>query len=250
MNGCEPLIVNFNPTPNNPNYNYNWIFSDDGISYSICPEHEFETYGEYDVSLEITDDNGCSNIISYTDFITVYENPEDKFLYIANIVNIINPTIYFDNHSYNNYSNHWIFGDGDSTDIVNPIHTYTGLGEYIVFLIVTSPEGCKDTTYSSIHVNDITTIYFPTGFSPDPDGINDTFSTEGHSVYDGNYSLSVYDRWGELIFTTTDINERWNGTVQGGSTDIVKIGIYPWLCIYKDTNGISHEITGAVTVIR
>ena len=58
-------------------------------------------------------------------------------------------------------------------------------------------------------------LYIPNTFSPNGDGINDTFSPKGEGI--SEYELIIFDRWGNLIFTSDDINIGWNGIVDGGS---------------------------------
>jgi gliding motility-associated-like protein len=60
-----------------------------------------------------------------------------------------------------------------------------------------------------------TSLFMPTAFTPDADGINDQFGAKGINVRD--FHLEVFNRWGEKIFESTDINTHWDGTYQGST---------------------------------
>ena len=57
------------------------------------------------------------------------------------------------------------------------------------------------------------TVYIPNAFTPNSDGLNDTFGPLGYGIK--NFSITIYDRWGELIFESDDTNKPWNGTYLG-----------------------------------
>ena len=252
LSGCAPLTVNFNQNAYSYDFDYIWNFddvSDNNLSLSINPVHIFTEGGFYDISVNVTDSNGCKNQLTIPNMIEVYSSPEAKFEAYPDVVSILNPTIEFTNYSSGNYNNFWSFGDGDSSMYVDPIHDYELITEYYVTLIVESEKGCLDTSKHLIRVKDEFTLYIPTAFTPDNDGINDSFKAVGHGIDTDNYSLRVYDRWGELIWTTTDLYDTWNGFAKNGS-ELVQNGTYRWLVICKDFNGVEHTKSGNVTVIR
>jgi gliding motility-associated-like protein len=87
-------------------------------------------------------------------------------------------------------------------------------------------------------------VYVPNSFSPNNDGHNDLF----HPVAFGfeSVSYSIYNRWGEIIFSTPN-NEAWDGTYQGS---IVQDGIYMYLMETQEMNGGRHYYNGQIVVIR
>ena len=119
----------------------------------------------------------------------------------------------------------------------------------MVELIAISNYGCKDTAEHLIRVKDIFTLYVPTAFSPDNDGINDFFFTTGTGIDTDNFNLKVYDRWGEIIWQTNDYFAKWDGRAKGGEK-LVEIGTYTWLVTCKDFEKNEHQKMGTVTVIR
>ena len=251
--GCTPLTVNFHE--NNPNlYEYYlWNFGDndfDNLSFDDDPVHIYDDPGTYNVTLTVTSYNGCESKLTIPNMITVYPTPHAQFIAEPEVVSIIKPYIYFENFSSLADQYLWVFGDGDSSSIINPIHIYPmyPTGTYNVTLIAYTLFGCTDTAYQEVIVQDEYTFYAPTAFSPDFDGINDYFIIKGNGIDKRNFNMIIYDRWGEEIFETDDLYMGWDGRVKGG--DIAKNGVYTWLVKYKDLKDIEHEEAGAVTVIR
>lgn len=253
INGCQPLTVNFIENSPNLNQTYNWDFGDNdsyNSSTSKNPQHVYDESGIFTVSLTVTSAEGCKNSQVVDDLITVYPKPNAKFLATPEAASIIKPIINFQNLTLGALEYHWYFGDGDSSLNVNPEHMYAAREQsYLVELYVESEYGCKDTVYDEVRIMDEYTFHAPTGFSPDNDGVNDFFYVSGHGISENNFSMKIYDRWGEVIFETTDINEHWDGTANGGS-EICKIGVYTWQVVLKDKMGVQHQEYGAVTIIR
>jgi len=144
----------------------------------------------------------------------------------------------------------WYFGDGDSSSLFNPIHHFPSYptGVYEVTLIAFSSFGCTDTVKGMVEIKNEFTFYAPTAFSPDNDGINEFFITASSGIKEETFHLAVYDRWGEIIFETNDINDGWDGKVKGGH--IAPIGNYSWVAKFRDFKKILHERSGTVTLIR
>ncbi len=249
IEGCQPLIVQFNETHDYSSYL--WSFGDNSynhISYEHNPQHTFQNSGTFDVSVTATNEYGCSASFTFPEMITVYPKPDAKFTADPSIASIVHPLVNFYNYSVLNDLNFWSFGDGDSSLVVDPYHLYPDTGTYIVALIVETQKGCKDTTMSSILIRPEITFYAPTAFSPDGDNLNDVFFVTGTGIDTANFHLYVYDRWGEIIFESDDIAKVWDGTTADGK--IAENGTYVWLCYYYDIFAIAHEETGQVMIIR
>ncbi|MFH2095652.1 MAG: choice-of-anchor L domain-containing protein [Bacteroidota bacterium] len=252
LNGCAPLRVQFNESGNCQGCSYVWDFNDDfhgNLSYAHSPAHVFEEAGVYDITCTVKDKNGCTTSQVFSQMITVYPVPDAEFTADPEMVSIIQPMISFFNSTTGAVDYFWHFGDGDSSLQTHPYHTYQDIGTFNVELIAVSAKGCRDTVYYTIQVKDEYTFYAPTAFSPDYDGINDVFRVYGHGIDQDKFLLKIYDRWGEPIFESTDMEKGWDGCAKNGR-DIVKIGSYTWIAIVYDMNGIQHEETGSVTVIR
>lgn len=254
--GCEPLTVTFNPQTSTPGGSYLWNFGDGSInqiSYDENPVHTFQNAGQYSITLTITSPQGCTNSLTINNMIHVYKSPDARFIYTPLYPSSIDGEVIFTNLSEYADWYLWSFGDGDSSNVVNPYHVYHAPGSYMVELIAMTQFGCKDTARSILNVRDEYTFYAPTYISPDFDEVNDVFFVIGHGISPKNFKMYIYDRWGEIIFETDKYDPTdpakygWNGTVNG---KLVPVGTYTWLVRYTDLSNVQHEKTGSVTVIR
>jgi gliding motility-associated-like protein len=256
--GCQPLPVYFNESSPNQGQTYYWDFNDEnnnGYSTQKSPMHLFEEDGIYDITLTVTGFNGCKNIITKKEMISVFEKPTARFSSYPTTVSIIDPYIYFENVSSTTFISNWDFGDGSHSSDNNPYYKYKAQGNYSVQLIAETEHACKDTTFQNIIVNDESTFYAPNAFTPDNDGMNDIFFVVGKGIDPESFQLFIYDRWGGLIYKHSgyDIENPelsgWNGTVNNGS-EIGINGVYAWLVIFKNKNGIEFTKAGHVTLIH
>ena len=184
----------------------------------------------------------------------MWAKPKAQFNISTLWSNIINPNIEFENLSEDGNSYSWEFGDGAVSEENNPSHKYKKTGLFDVQLITSSDFGCKDTSIQKIDIKEVCTFYAPTAFSPDNDYKNDNFYISGSGIAQENFLLIVYNRWGEAIWQTEEFNSntqksgKWNGIAKGNKR--VSNGVYKWLVTYKDINGLAHEETGEITLLR
>jgi gliding motility-associated-like protein len=152
----------------------------------------------------------------------------------------------FLNQSQNAWAYVWNFGDGSANSfLVNPTHIYDDPGDYLVTLVAVNQKGCVDSVSKWIQVIPERYIYFPNSFTPDEDGCNEFYFGNFIGLMSGHFYL--YNRWGECIFESTDLNFKWNGTYQGVP---VQIGTYSWYFVYEIGKGIFEDLSGHVNVIR
>ncbi|MBN2682658.1 MAG: gliding motility-associated C-terminal domain-containing protein [Bacteroidales bacterium] len=257
LNGCEPLEVFFTEISGSANVTYSWNFGDPGsfnTDFIPNPVHVYENSGIYDVSLTLTNEYGCSNTASRSQMIEVYPLPVADFLPDPHTTSILKPDIFFENLSTHNYLNYWTFGDGDSSSIENPLHSFNQAGFYDVQLITVSYYGCVDTVLVEIFIRDEFTFYAPTAFSPNNDAVNDKFFVWGTEITSEDYFFAIYDRWGELIFSTNEYYSElpelsgWNGRVKDNK--FAPSGVYTWLVIYHGKDNKRHERAGYFTLLR
>ncbi len=251
--GCEPLMVSFNTLNDDAGLLYHWNFGNYGRNFSNekDPIQIYMGEGVYDVSLKLTTEQGCSKETTVSQMITVYPKPYSKFIADPMVISSLHPEVQFADLSVGAYENIWYFGDGDTSSVTNPFHKYSvnEFGEFVVTMIAKTEYGCTDTVRNTIKVQDVTTFYVPTAFSPDGDGINDVFNVQAYGVELDSYTMWIYNRWGEIIYKTSDIYNGWDGTAKGYNK-IVEAGVYTWRVVYKDVTGIEFSKAGIVTVIR
>ena len=107
--------------------------------------------------------------------------------------------------------NQWDFGDGIYGFTESPTHEFADTGVYEVELITFSDNGCSDTARAVLDVEPLNTFFLPNAFSPNEDGLNDEFAGTGITKGMRGFRLAVWNRWGELLFETTDPAKAWNG---------------------------------------
>jgi len=123
-------------------------------------------------------------------------------------------------------------------------------GAYPVTLISTNINGCTDTLMKRVVVKDEILWYIPNSFTPNEDGINDVWKPVGVTLDATNYKLTIFDRWGVQVFTTTDLDQGWNGSKSAGGY-YVDAGVYTYLIkVTSATTEEKFEFTGSVTVVR
>lgn len=139
----------------------------------------------------------------------------------------------------------WNFGDGLKSHLFEPTHEYFSPGVYQISLYVTDSLGCSDLV--SQQYNPPMFLYIPNSFTPNGDGINEVFKAKGVAVK--TFEMWIYNRQGEMLFHTTDIEESWDGSANG-SDYYVPNGVYVVKYKAESYEGQDVEETGRVTVIR
>ena len=121
-------------------------------------------------------------------------------------------------------------------------------GSYTLTLTGSNFAGCPDTVTTQVAVEDGLGLFVPNVFTPDNDGINDSFGIPWVAV-DPDFVMRIFNRWGQEIFTSTDPTVEWDGTV-GGSP--VPDGVYIYAISVKDpcVPGTKRDLRGHVTVLR
>lgn len=139
----------FTPATGNAK-NYNWNFHDGTTSTLQSPSHTYSSTGKYNVSLNLTDQNGCSNSLTKTNYIAVSEEITPVFS-SSNTVGCTPLNVNFFSNFSSMYSIAWDFGDGSSSSAANPSHLYSDTGIYSVSLNVTDVNSCSF-SYSSLNL--------------------------------------------------------------------------------------------------
>ena len=257
LEGCTPFNVNFTIVSDIEILTTDWFFGDGDIATGVTFPTTSHTYlfgGLYDIRATVTDIYGCVSSVEYNDYITVENQPIAAFQ--------MNPTSVFTNdtevHLINQslYASDYIWNFGDASPLsneLNPIHFFPDdIGDvfYPVTLIASNYLGCADTVTQFMNVKGIILFYIPNTFTPDGDESNNVFKpifTSGYDPYD--FHLMIFNRWGEIIFESYDVNGAWDGTY--GTREIVQDGVYPWQIDFKELHTDKrHTHKGHVTVTR
>ncbi|MBN8702711.1 MAG: gliding motility-associated C-terminal domain-containing protein [Bacteroidetes bacterium] len=249
--GCSPLCINFTNQSLNVK-NIKWQYSDGAADTSLTAKHCFANAGKYGFDLMITDNNGCTNIIHEQNKLTIFPSPIAAFTASPTKATIINAQITVTNESQNATTYLWNWADGETSSDFNPNHFYSDTGKYCINLVTTNTFGCKDTAEQCIEITTDFSFYAPNAFTPNNDGVNETFN--GYGIGIKEYQLWILDRWGEMIYTTGKTTSAenaipWNGSVENGTTKAQQ-DVYIWKVLLKDAFDQSHSFIGHVSLIR
>lgn len=253
--GCEGLSVTFTNTTPGVFTDCFWTFSN-GATATGCGSVTvtFNNAGLFDATLTTVSAAGCSNTVTYTDYIYIEDNPNAAFTPSSSVVSVFDSQIAFNNQSTGADSYSWDFGDGSPNSTQeNPVHTFPSdeAGGYVVWLTAYSPLGCPDSTYRAITINEELIFWVPNTFTPDDDDFNQTFQaifTSGYDPFD--FNLYIFNRWGEVIWESHDDSVGWDATY-GVDGRPVQDGTYTWKIDFKTTlNDERIEVVGHVNVLR
>jgi gliding motility-associated-like protein len=250
LGGCAPVSVTFtNTSP--ASVNCVWTFEGGGTQIG-CGQvtQQYNVAGTYDVTLTVTDANGCTGSLTQSDMITIA--PEVNASFGVNVYeqSVLYPVFNFTNTSTNATSYVWEFGDGEISAQTSPTHTYPeNQGVYHIVLYASNAAGCNDSAVAVVSVIDELIFYVPNTFTPDGDEHNNIFFPVFSSGFDGqNYTLLIFDRWGEVIFESHNVAFGWDGTYIG---KLCKEGTYTWKIIIKERNRDNHhEYVGHVNLLK
>lgn len=250
LSGCNPVICNLVAnTAGNPGATYTWDFGDGTMGTGPTITHVFANNGCNTVTLTVSFGGGCSTTDSIPCMINVFPQPFANFIFAPTTIDIFNPTAYFTNLSTNSTLWLWNFGDTTTSTVQDPIHTWGYIGIHPVTLYATTVNGCIDSVTYTIIIEDIITAYIPNTFTPNGDGVNDEFNIYAHGISPDNFEMLVFDRWGNKIFTSRDVNEGWNGAVNNRGP-VVEEDVYVYRFNYKDVMGKKHKAIGHVTIVK
>lgn len=229
--------------PPGANYSYHWETTPPQTGTSITG-----LIGYYQVT--VTDNNsGCW--VEVTAEIQGYGPVDANFIPNPNggCASFLDPNFDFIDLSTGGATGQWDFGDGATSSYfpgVNPIHNYADTGSYLVQLHIQDIGGCPDSFSLEVCVKPAATIYAPNGFTPNGDGLNDDFRVSGIGITE--FHMMVFNRWGELLFETYDINQGWDGTYAGKE---IENDVYTFLVLYRDKFGDgTKSLKGVVAVVR
>jgi len=253
VKGCAPMCTEFkdlSTISSGTIQSWAWNFGNGITSAQQDTEICFNNTGAYNVGLTVTSNMGCSSTIAKHNLINVFSYPVAAFTFGPQPTNIMNPQISFADKSTDAYGISgwlWTFGDlGDSVSSnKNTTHTYIDTGTYCATLRVTNTKGCTDSTTQCLIIQPQFTLYIPSGFSPNGDELNDVFKPIGEGME--SYTMNIFNRWGNKVFTTSDIKTGWNGRI--GSTPGPQ-DVYIYDIEVVDNFGNAHSYIGEVALLQ
>jgi len=247
---CLPQTVQFSTDlpPLTADYTVVWDFGDGNTSSEAGPEHSYAP-GTYLPSLSVMAPNGCSLNADFDNPIVVQISPQAGFQFSPDPPTSLESDVTFLNTTEGANGYQWNFGGlGQSTD-ESPVFLFPDTGAYRVELIATSSNGCTDTASQVLEMIPVVAFYVPNAFSPNNDGRNDVFRGFGPAGGRGDFEFSVFSRWGDRIFYTTDSAQGWDGTHQTTGEPVPQ-GSYVYYMTFTGPEGERIDKKGLVHLVR
>jgi gliding motility-associated-like protein len=236
----EKVTISATPSAGNP-ASYSIVWQPGGMgggSVTVGP-NTTTTY-----TATVTDLCGSTATGSVT--VTVTPKPVAAFTFTPTVPDLTNQPTLFSDASTNAASWYWNFGDNNTSFTRDPSFEFTQGGVYNIRLIVTSADGCTDTAMATIVIEELYTLYVPSAFSPNDDGFNPIWRPYGTGLK--NYQLTVFNRWGQIVFESPKIDHGWNGLL--GSGEKAPQGVYDYRIDVMFDNEDTQTLIGKLTLLR
>ncbi len=233
----DSAFVQVSPTGGYGQYYYFWPHSGETTSGVWVTPGQTTTY-------EIIVSDECQTFTVTGSTRVVVVAPTADFTTTSTVF-FNNLPITFENQSQNAVSYYWEFGDGNTDTFIHPSNTYDDPGFYYITLIAYDENGCTDTIVKPINIEEEWYIYVPNTFTPDGDRLNNELFVSTVGI--DRLEVDIYNRWGEKIFTSKDLNFIWDGTYEGL---YVPDGTYTYSIQFVTNSGRDRALKGHVNVLK
>lgn len=246
--GCRFDTLLLNHDGNNGTTQWNWILNDGLNSKLQNPVFRTNLFGQTHAQLFVS--NGFCSDSSSADFLLT-DNTVKAGFSVPDTVCAKDSLIILDKSGSNTQSWRWDFGNGQASMLQQPpaqlYQISNRQNQFLISLIVTNAINCTDTAYKKITVLPNCYIDIPDAFTPNGDGLNDyLYPLNAFKAIHLNFK--VYNRFGQVIFETTDWTRKWDGRING---ELQPSGVYVWTLdyVHKDT-GKTFSLKGTTVLIR
>ena len=235
-NATVSVTPEFNP--------YSYLWSNGEVSSSINNLYAGTN------SVSVSDVYDCSKLIEFE--VENLPNPNADFMVEPikdSLFFKLGTTLSFIDQSTDSWSyiDNWLwdFNDGNADSLQTVFHKFEDVGFYNVLLRVENRYGCTDTISKKVEISNFI-IHIPNCFTPQKDNLNERFVSKGIGI--NEYLLNIYNRWGELIYSTNDMQYGWDGTYQSTGLQCPQ-GVYVYDVQVVDDFGDTHRFVGDVTLV-
>ncbi|HXD77465.1 MAG TPA: PKD domain-containing protein [Puia sp.] len=245
--GCAPDSAVFNNTSLG-GLSFTWDFGDStGTDTDANPIHVYTNPGTYTVHLLEIDSTTCNQRDSTQMTIVISGKPAAGFTYTPETP-VANTPFVFINGSVGAVSYKWLFGDGDSafrTTMDTVEHLYNQTDTFNVCLVAFNSAGCPDTACHPLAALINPLLDVPNAFTPGRFGGNSVIRVMGFGIT--HMEWRIYNRWGKVVFQSTDPNIGWDGYFQG---QLQPMDVYAYTLEADFSNGRHVTKKGDITLIR
>lgn len=260
--GCVPFVVEAFGVEPVGGGNSIWYFLPPSGNATGSTENDAATFtlaepGCADLSRTVTSAAGCSATFEAANVACAAPSPSANFTYAP-----IAPTPYaphvtataIDWEPADSVAVNWAWSYGEFAGVLatgTEVLADMSIAPTLC-LTVTDTVGCASTTCRVIELVEPLDFFIPTAFSPDGDGLNEAWQLTpfGFEPWEiRSFKVSVFDRWGQILFSSTDPSAAWVGDIAGGS-HFAEDGVYNYLLRLQLIDGRRLERTGAVLLVR
>jgi gliding motility-associated-like protein len=256
LQGCVPLCGDYQFVATNFSQQdvtvTGWQINNETVLPQASFHRCFTSAGNYAIKSNLVSVHGCANTITFT--VTAYAQPAADFTFTPE-----NPVENFDPVNFTPFKDqtitdfNWYFVNNDpnnSSSSAAPDYLFKTAGTYPVTLIVRNQWGCADSVVKTITVAPDFVVYIPNAFTPNADGKNELFMPVMRGVHE--FTFYVFNRWGELLFKTSDIMSGWDGNYNG---QLCQQDEYVWKLVLNSQGNSTEErqerrLTGQVLLYR
>jgi gliding motility-associated-like protein len=251
---CEPAVFTlFNTTDPTMSENTIWRISngDEFIDVNSLTTSSMMN-GTYDVQLIVTSLDGCIDSTTFTDTLVVQQTPVADFKWSPDPITMFNTNVLFTEYSLYANTYEWSFPGALPNSSTNNdqmvLYPDGQTGTYYVTLIAKSYLGCVDTITKEVVILPEVILYAPNTFTPDGDEFNQTWRVYIEGVDEFDFDLQVYNRWGEMVWESHDVNAGWDGTYHG---KLIQQGTYTWVIRTRELiSDKKYTWNGTINIIK
>ena len=248
--GCSPVCLTFTDQSTVQNASIaSWDWQDNGQSFASTaqPYACFSSSGIHQIHLTVSSSDGCTASSAVPALIQVYPNPTAAFGITPQQVSNAVPEVTITNSSQLGTQYMYFLPDGSMQTEPSFSYSNSDTGTHCIQLILATDYGCVDSATACYRVIPEYSLYIPNAFTPNGDGINDMFQIKGVGISD--FDMTVFDRWGVLLFHSTDVQKGWTGQHQDTYQPVMQ-GVYVFKVDVKDIWNNYHSVVGRVHLIR
>jgi len=246
---CVPLVFRAPVIEGlNSAYEIVWQFGTGDTSHAVRPVYTYLRAGNYDLKFLVNSPLGCKDSVVLNDAIKVIPTPEADYNYSPQKFTQTIREIFLESTAMDATSWQWKVNGSIISNSRNPNYTFPDTGKYDICLLVSNSFGCIDSVCKTIYVQSFFNYYLPNAFTPSSDR-NNVYRGVGDFYAVKKFDMKIYNRWGEIIFQTNNINEGWNGRKNNSGSE-VPAGVYVCVVNITDDKNEKYVFKNNAVVIR
>ena len=245
---CQNESCIFKPEQMEKDLIYVWNFGDGSHSAANIGKHKYTRAGEYNITLEVKDPRTNKTVGTSTESIVVNKLPKVNFEWEQS--NELIPTVSFINLTDEATDWNWNIKGLKESNKNEFEYTFRKAGNYAVQLTARNDNGCSNSLTKTIDIKEDYNLLAPTAFSPDGDGQFDNFIPLALTVMNVDFTMTIYDKNGKLVYRTQNAYEPWDGRYTEDNKLAENGSSYIWSVVLTNNNGEKENYKGQVFVIR